>query len=76
MLARTPLQHGRRGRAEAVEWVWGLGHEVKVEELDEFHFDFSACGAGFEEGGYCQEAVDGFEGAGVEGLFEEGGHEG
>ena len=54
----------------------GFGHQVEVEELDGFHLDFSARGAGFEQRGDGEEPVEGFECAGVAGGAEEGGDEG
>lgn len=69
----TPLQHARvvgRGNRRC------FGHEVEVEELDEFFLDFSGCFAGFEGRGYGEEAFEGFEGAGVLGGVDEGADEG
>ena len=53
-----------------------FGHEVKVQKFDELHLDFSAGGTGFEQRGYGQEAVEGFECAGVGGAIEEACDEG
>lgn len=75
--AGAPLQHGGDGGAG----VGGrdrrdLGHEVEVEELDEFELDVARGGAGLEEGGDGEEAVEGLEGAGVGGGVDEGHDEG
>lgn len=53
-----------------------LGHEVKVEELDELELDLASGGAGFEEGGDGEEAVEGFKGSSVCRGVNEGGDEG
>jgi hypothetical protein len=73
----TALQHcgdrngtvcsGDRGR---------FGHEVEVEELDELKLHFSACFAGLEEAGYCQEAIEVLEGTRVLRGVDEGAYEG
>lgn len=42
-----------------------LGHEVEVEELDEFELDLARGGTRFEEGCDSEKAVESFEGSGV-----------
>ena len=72
-LARAPLQHSRYRIPLTRAGDRGcLGHEVEVEELDELELDLAGGGAGFEEGGYGEEAVEGFESAGIEGVRDEG----
>ncbi len=73
-LALAALQNRRRRRAHARR-ARRLGHQVEIEELDDFELDVARGGAGFEEGCDGQQAVDGFEGARVGGCGEEGGDE-
>jgi hypothetical protein len=75
-LAGAALQHGGDGGAGVGAGDGGdLGHEVEVEELDELELDLARGGAGLEEGGDGEEAVEGLEGAGVGGGVDEGGDE-
>lgn len=54
----------------------GLWHEVEVEELDELQLHLTRGGAGLEERGDGQEAVEGLEGTGVARGVDECGYEG
>lgn len=58
-LARAALQQSRHGVAGSRAGDRGrLGHEVKVEELDEFELDVAAGASGAEERGDGEQAVE------------------
>jgi hypothetical protein len=44
---------------------WRLGHEVKVEKLDELELDLAACLARLENRSYSEQPIEVFECAGV-----------
>jgi len=76
-LTGTTLQHGGYGNGA----IRGrdrrrFGHEVEVQKLDELKLHFSACFAGLEEAGNCQETIEVFESTGVLRSFDEGAYEG
>lgn len=76
-LTRAALEHGGHGVALVGPRDRGhLGHEVEVEELDELELNLAGGGAGLEEGGDGEEAVEGLEGAGVARGVDEGDDEG
>lgn len=60
----------------ADRWNWTFGHEVKVQELDQFHLHLAAGGTRFDERGDGQQPVKGFERARVGGVVEEGSNKG
>lgn len=75
-LARTPLQRAHcRVRCADRSDRRRLRHEVEVEELDDLEFDVLCRATRLEERGYCEEAVEVLEGAGVLRGTEEGGDE-
>jgi len=57
-LTRTTLQHGGDGDGAVCRGDGGrFGHEVEVQELDELKLHLSACFAGLEQAGNCQETI-------------------
>lgn len=85
-LARAPLQPIRSrypllsacvaSTSVANPWNWSFGHEVKIQELDQFHLHLAAGGTGFEERSDGKQAVERFERTRVGGVLQEGSDEG
>ncbi len=77
-LAGTALEHIRQRVAAAGEAGDGgrLGHEVKVEKLDELELDLARGGARLEERGDGEQAVEALKDARVPGRLDEGDDEG
>ena len=77
-LAGAALQQGGAGGRVVVgaREGRGLGHQIEVEELDEFELDVSGSRSAAEQRGDGQEAVLGFEGACVARRVDQGDNEG
>lgn len=77
-LARTALEHIRQRVAAVGDAGDGgrLGHEVKVEKLDELELDLARGGARLEERGDGEEAVEALKDARVFRHVDEGDDEG